>query len=214
MCRFMSKQSMQLESPITIGTRKLAEVQSHQSRPAHPSPILVAAQQVPSQSLRQVAILGAIGVCIYVLSFTAWWAGYLGFFAIGPWAWMVIDARRITLKGYFVLYACGVCMWLMLRYLASADTAIDWQASELPLTLYLAGFVPAFVWLGRIGRETLRVPVPLWLPVVLVGLECLRTHLFGGFGVGVLGHATAYVKEIAQISDLIGSYGLSALMAS
>ncbi len=168
----------------------------------------------PVQSSWQVASLGVTGAAIYLLAFLHPTLGLLGFFAIAPWAWLVIDARHIRWVGYAFLYACGLCQWLGLRLLAAGSEGLWVNPSDLFLIAYLAVYLPFFVSIGRFGRETLRTPITLWLPVVWVGLSCLQANLFGGFSLGSLAHAVVYLPDVIQIADLFGSYGLSALMVA
>ncbi len=212
----MTKSNSSLAAPITWGTKPTAA--ATESQPEAPAPIVVSTnrprENAPTQPLRYVAMLGLFGVGLYLLAFAFGDSGYVGFFAVAPWAWMVLDARRMTAVGYLILYGCGFAMWFGLRELGSAQSGIIMDVGDALLVLYLAIYLPAFIALGRLGRETLRLPVMIWLPIVWMALECVRCNLFAGFSLGALAHAIAHLREVVQIADLLGSYGLGAWMVA
>lgn len=169
--------------------------------------------QLPSQPILLVAGLGLLGTLLYVIALSPLQLGQLGFLAVAPWAWLVVDGRRVRGTGYVALYLCGLALWSSL-YTAEIGAEIKNFASAFPLIAYLAIYLPAFVAIGRIGRRKLFIASYLWLPVVWCALEWLRSNLFGGFGLGLLGHAAVDSRRVLQITDLAGSYGLGMLMVA
>src|SRR5258708_38233255 len=81
------------------------------------------------------------------------------------------------------------------------------------LSFYLALYFPLFVSLSRVAVWRLRVPLTLAVPIVWVGLELLRGYLMTGFSWYYLAHSQYRWIELIQVSDLVGSYGVSFLIA-
>jgi apolipoprotein N-acyltransferase len=57
------------------------------------------------------------------------------------------------------------------------------------------------------------LPNALVIPLVWVGLEYLRMHLFSGFGWLMLAHSVYSWTRVIQIADIAGVYGVSFLLA-
>lgn len=168
---------------------------------------------LPRQSLVVASGLGVTGAILFVLCLSPLGLGQLAFLVSLPWAWLTVDARRMTGLGYIALYACGVLMWVCLL-LMEFSVATPYAAEAFSQTLLLGATLPIFVWLGRIGRRLWRLPAYVWLPVVWVALEFVRSNLLGGFELGLLAHAVVDSRKILQLADLMGSYGLSGLMVA
>jgi apolipoprotein N-acyltransferase len=80
------------------------------------------------------------------------------------------------------------------------------------LAAYVGLYIPTFVWLGR---RCLMAGLPLWIsvPVVWTGLEYARAYLLTGFSWYYLGHSQYRWLSLIQISDIVGAYGVSFLIA-
>jgi apolipoprotein N-acyltransferase len=76
------------------------------------------------------------------------------------------------------------------------------------LALFLASFAAA---LSKMGKKPVRFLV--LIPVLWVALEYLRSFLFSGFPWELLGYSQFNRLQLIQISDILGVYGLSALIA-
>lgn len=166
---------------------------------------------LPRQSLVVASGLGLAGAVLFVLCLSPLGLGQLAFLVSLPWAWLTVDARRMTGLGYVALYACGVLMWVCLL-LMEFSVATPYAAEAFFQSLLLGSVLPLFVWLCRIGRRLWRLPAYIWLPVVWIALEYGRSNLFGGFELGLLAHAVVDSRKVLQLADVLGSYGLSALM--
>jgi apolipoprotein N-acyltransferase len=81
------------------------------------------------------------------------------------------------------------------------------------LGTYCGLYVPVFVGVSRIAVHRFRVPLLLAVPAVWTGLEFLRAHLMTGFAWYNLSHTQYRWLELIQISDLVGAYGVSFLVA-
>lgn len=85
-------------------------------------------------------------------------------------------------------------------------------AAYLLLVAYLALFWGLALWGSARLQELLRLPLPLALPVLWVGLEYLRGHLLTGFPWALLGYSQQPWLPVLQAADLFGVYGLSFLL--
>ncbi len=81
------------------------------------------------------------------------------------------------------------------------------------LSAYIAFYFPAFLALTRVAVHRLRVPMVFAVPIVWVGLEYARAHLLTGFSWYYLGHSQYRWVELIQVSDLVGAYGVSFVVA-
>ncbi|MEM9587673.1 MAG: hypothetical protein AAGA03_10360 [Planctomycetota bacterium] len=181
--------------------------------PLHGTPTKAPQTEIPRQSLVLVTALGLLGAIGYALSLSPLGIGQIAFLITLPWAWLTVDARRVTVTGYFVLYLCGTLSWLLLLLMESWVVTPNFLVAFAQVG-YLGLFLPAFIWLGRVGRRQWSVPGYLWLPVAWCAIEYLRGNLFGGFSLGMLGHSVVDSRRMLQLADLLGSTGLSALMVA
>ena len=76
------------------------------------------------------------------------------------------------------------------------------------LALFIASFAAA---LSAFGKKPARCLV--MIPLVWVALEYLRSFIFSGFPWELLGYSQFNRLQLIQISDILGVYGLSALIA-
>jgi apolipoprotein N-acyltransferase len=137
----------------------------------------------------------------------------------GPLAWIslipliaLVRLERPVRRMYLAIYVGGLAFWL---------AALQWMRLGHPvmyaawgaLALYLAVFFPLFVGLTRVAVWRLRVPLTLAVPIVWVGLELFRGYFLTGFGWYYLAHTQYRWIELIQISDVLGAYGVSFLIA-
>ena len=112
--------------------------------------------------------------------------GFVHFLSLVYWV-----AFTMKTYGHLPLYLSVLILGLMATYLA----------------LYWALFTTALAWLR---------PKPPYLvivaPLLWVGCEYLRSHLFTGFPWGLLGHTQYKALHLIQICDITGVYGLSFLI--
>ena len=165
----------------------------------------------PRQSISLIAVLGLTAMLLQTLSLSPLGWGLLAFLVGTPLAWLVLDARRLTFLGYATLYLAAVAGWLILLAFEGEIPVGSWSLTIIQIAWFSAQ-LPAAVGLGRVGRRVVSLPTYIWLPVVWCALEYLRGTLGGGFEIGLLGHAVADSRRLIQIADLVGSYGLGAIM--
>jgi apolipoprotein N-acyltransferase len=79
----------------------------------------------------------------------------------------------------------------------------------LACAFYFAFYFPAFLLLCRGTVHRLRVPLVIAAPTIWVGLEYARAYLFTGASWYYIGHTQYRWLELIQLSDLVGSYGVS-----
>ncbi len=181
-------------------------------RPATPTPgESDCPDQPPRQSIQRIAALGLAASLLFTLALCPLGWGLLAFLVGTPLAWLVLDARRLTPLGYATLYFAAAAGWLTLLAFEDGVASGTGAATMLQLAWFSVQ-IPAAVALGRVGRNAVPLPTYLWLPIVWSGLEYLRGNLFGGYEIGLLGHAVADSRRLIQLTDLVGSYGLGAIM--
>lgn len=76
------------------------------------------------------------------------------------------------------------------------------------LALFMASFAVALSVVGKYPARFLIMTPLLW-----VALEYIRSFLFSGFPWELLGHSQYKCLQLIQISDILGVYGISALIA-
>jgi len=106
----------------------------------------------------------------------------------------------------------GFIFWLAsLQWMRLGDPSMyrAWAAMAVYTSLYF----PLFLLATRATVHRLSVPLVVAAPIVWVGLEFVRAHLFTGFAWYLLGHSQLRCwPEVVQISDLVGGYGVSFLV--
>jgi apolipoprotein N-acyltransferase len=138
--------------------------------------------------------------------------GPLGWIALVPLLLLIRPAQRprATIVSTLV---CGLLSQLcLLQWLRYGDAAM--YPAWLALSVYTSLYFPVFVLLSRAAVHRFRVPFTFAVPTVWVGLEFFRAHLLTGFSWYYLGHTQYRFVELIQISDLVGAYGVSFVVAT
>lgn len=137
----------------------------------------------------------------------------------GPLAWvalvpllLLVRIERPTRLMYPAVYVAGL-VWSVftLQWMRLGDPSM--YVALAALSLYVAMYFPAFVALARTAVHRFGIPLLISVPVVWVGLEYLRATLMTGFAWYFLGHTQHAFPEITQVSDLVGAYGVSFIVA-
>lgn len=113
---------------------------------------------------------------------------------------------------YTATYLGGLVFTLVtLQWMRLGDPTmyVAWVA----LAVYVAVYFPVFVGLARCAVHSCRIPLVFAVPAVWVGLEFFRAYLLTGFSWYYLAHTQYRWIELIQISDLVGAYGVSFLVA-
>ena len=136
--------------------------------------------------------------------------GFLGFFALIPL--LLVAEKRPFASGFVagVSFFAPLLYWLnivMTTYggLAPFFSGVAW----LMLCAFLALYFGAALWLGFLFQRRLGLALVFTLPLLWVGGEYLRGHLFSGFPWGLIGYAAIDMPTLRQSADLLGVYGLS-----
>lgn len=164
--------------------------------------------QFQIESNAPVAILASVSLVLCILIFPPvnWWL--LAYVCLTPWLVFVCTSDRPK-RVYVASYALGVGFFLI---------NVHWMA---PVTL--PGYVALAVFFG------LSFPIAAWplrhmfrrhgasmaiaLPIVWTAVEFIRSQTLIGFPWFLLAHSQYRVIPIIQISDLIGAYGVSFVIA-
>ena len=156
-----------------------------------------------SMSLLSAALLWAC--------FTPVNASPLAWIALVPLLLLVRVEQRLRWM-YTAVYCGGLLGQLAtLQWMRLGDPTmyIAWSA----LSIYLALYSVVFVAVSRVAVHRWGMPLVVVGPVVWTGLEFLRAHLMTGFAWYFLGHSQYRWLEFIQISDLVGAYGVSFVIA-
>ncbi len=132
---------------------------------------------------------------------------------VGPMAWLLL-VQRETLAGrrpYLKVWLAGAVFWLLTLHWIRLPHPLN-HLGLLLLAAYLGAYLPAFVWLARVGVHRLRVPLWIAAPAVWVGLDWVRGHLFSGFLMGSLAHALYQVPDALFPAEYTGEYGITCII--
>ncbi|MDZ4684558.1 MAG: apolipoprotein N-acyltransferase [Planctomycetaceae bacterium] len=177
--------------------------------------IITAARTVKTHAAEQAPVRGAL--VLSVISAALLW---LSFMPVNwsPLAWlapvpllMLVRLRQPTRWMSATCYLGGLAFYLSaLQWMRLGDPTmyLAWWA----LAFYLAASFPLTVGLCRVAVQRWSVPLVVAAPVVWVGLDFAKAHLMTGFAWYFLGHTQYRWLELIQISDVVGAYGVTAVM--
>ena len=116
--------------------------------------------------------------------------------------------RRLYLAAYFggFLWSVATFQWMRLGHPSMYVALFAWS-------FYMAFYFPIFVGLSRVAVHRLRVPLVLAVPIIWTGLEYAKAYMLTGCSWYYLGHSQYRWVELIQISDLVGAYGVSFIIA-
>lgn len=160
---------------------------------------------------RGAAICSGLTALLLTASFVPFGFAWLGWIALVPLAQLIRIERR-TQAMYKLTYAGGV-LWAFFAFnwmrLGDATMYPAWIA----ISFYLGCYFAAFVAISRVAVHRFGVPFIAAVPFTWVGLEYARAHIITGCPWYFLGHSQSEWIHIIQISDLVGAYGVSFLLA-
>jgi len=134
--------------------------------------------------------------------------GWLGWVALAPWVVATVTAARGG-RGAWLNFAAGLAYYLGNLYWLSWVTPAGYAA----LVFYLAWYFVLTGWVLRRLYIHRRWPMTLVLPVIWVAQEFLRAWVFTGFPWLFLAHSQAGNLRLMQMSDALGAYGVTFLVA-
>jgi len=83
----------------------------------------------------------------------------------------------------------------------------------LSLSIYLSIYAPLLVAVTRTAVHRFRIPIGVAVPLAWVATEYARAHVMTGLAWYFLAHTQYRFIELIQVSDLVGAYGVTALVA-
>lgn len=134
-----------------------------------------------------------------------WPAAYV---CLVPWILVVgccSSARRV----YVASYLLGLAFFLARLTWIYPITVEGYVA----LTAYLAVYYPLMACPIRHAVRRRSMPLVLAVPIIWVGGEYMRALVIDGFPWFFLAHSQHRLLSVIQISDLVGAYGVSFLVA-
>jgi apolipoprotein N-acyltransferase len=178
--------------------------------------IIASARRTQQQRQFQTGSLGAWSMSL--LSAGLLWACFTPVNA-SPLAWIALVPLLLLVKieqrlswMYVAIYGgslLGQLATLQWMRLGDPTMYVAWSA----LSGYVALYAVAFVAVSRVAVHRWNMPLVAVAPVVWTGLEFARAHLLTGFAWYFLGHSQYRWLELIQISDLVGAYGVSFVIA-
>jgi len=136
-----------------------------------------------------------------------WWP--LTFICLVPWL-LMIGASVYAPRVYFHSYLLGLAFFLInMRWMYHA-TGLGYVA----FSFYLAAYFPLIACALRHVVRRRHWPLAITLPLIWTGSEMLRAVIISGFPWFYLSHSLYKVLPMIQISDLVGAYGVSFVIAS
>jgi len=133
----------------------------------------------------------------------------LAWLAPCPWIALVAREKLTGRRPYLALWLAGYGFWSGAVYWIAMPYFPATLVGLIALAFYLAFYTPVFVGLSRVAVHRFRVPLPLAVAGVWMGLEFARAYILDGFGMVYLSHTQYRFVPLIQISDLAGAYGVS-----
>lgn len=151
--------------------------------------------------------LGALMLKSLIFAPISFWP--LAFVCLVPWVVLIGGARQAP-RVYFYSYVWALGFFLVnMRWLIPVTIV-----GYLALATYLAAYFPLMACAIRHAVRRRRWPLALVLPLVWTGNEMLRAVAFSGFPWFYLSHSLHQVLTLIQVSDLVGAYGVSFVVAA
>ncbi|HVP09812.1 MAG TPA: apolipoprotein N-acyltransferase [Phycisphaerae bacterium] len=172
------------------------------------SPARLVGAQPKIQGWVPVLLLTALSLAACCLMFptVGWWP--LGYVCLVPWLVCVCAAKRSRFV-YLISFLFGLGYFLINVYWLYAVTPPGYFA----LCLYYALFFPLVAWPVRHMYTRHGVSLALSVPIAWVAAEYLRSIAVLGFPWLLLAHSQYQNLTVIQISDLVGAYGVSFVLA-
>jgi len=133
----------------------------------------------------------------------------LAFVCLVPWLVMTGAAGQAP-RVYFYSYLMALLFFLWNMRWLYYPTGLGYVA----MSIYLAVYFPLMACPIRHAVRRHRLPLALVVPVVWTGCEMLRSVIISGFPWFYLAHSPYKVLTLIQISDLVGAYGVSFVIAA
>ncbi len=172
---------------------------------------LIEAARAQPAPMRGALMVGGLTALLSWATFTPLNLSPLGWVCLVPYL-LLARIERPTRRMYLATYLAGLAFWLpTLQWMRLGHVTM--YSAWLALSVYMAAYFPVCLGLTRVAVHRFRIPLGIAFPVVWVGMEWVRGHLMTGFGWYYLGHSQYRWLELIQISDVVGAYGVSFVMA-
>ena len=140
-----------------------------------------------------------------------WWP--LAFVCLVPWC-LLVGASASAPRAYFYSFLMGLLFFLInMRWVLNA-TGPSFAYGYVAFALYLAVYFPLMACPIRHAIRRRRMPLALIVPLVWTGGEMLRAVVISGFPWFFLSHSQHRVLSLIQISDFVGAYGVTFVVAA
>ncbi len=133
----------------------------------------------------------------------------LSFVCLVPWLVLVGGAKQAP-RVYFYSVAMGLAFFLINMRWMYLTTGPGYAA----MSVYLSWYFPLMACPVRSVVRRRRWPLAIVFPFVWVGSEIVRSVVISGFPWFFLAHSVSGVQTLIQISDLVGAYGVSFMIAA
>ncbi len=158
---------------------------------------------------RSLFLLAALTVVLKSLIFAPASIWPLAFVCMVPWLLLIAGASHAP-RVYVVSYVMATAFFLVnMRWLYVAT-----GAGYVALSLYQACYFPFVAIVIRHASRRRHWPLAIVFPFVWVGSELLRAVVISGFPWFFLSHSQSSTLTLIQVSDLVGAYGVSFLIAA
>lgn len=176
-------------------------------------------QDIISKARRQPVLAPvSAGLAMSLASAVMLWASFapldwgpLGWIAIVPLICLVRIPKRTSWMYASLTFGGFAFAIVTLQWMRLGDVTM--YTAWFALAAYMSLYFPLFVLLGRTAVHRFDMPLTLSVPVIWVGLEFMRAYLMTGFPWYFLAHTQYQWIGLIQISDLVGAYGVSFLVA-
>ena len=192
-------------------TRRRRKSRAHPAPPVVP-PATTAETTFPTcgfhtQRTIVLILLGTLLLKSLIFEPISWWP--LAFVCLVPWLVVIaLTARAPRVYAHSFLLG-GAFFLINMRWLYAAT-----GAGYVALSVYLAVCFPLMACPLRHAVRRRRWPLAVVLPFVWTAGEFLRAVAFSGFPWFFLSHGLHGVLTAIQVSDLVGAYGVSFVVAS
>jgi len=158
---------------------------------------------------RVVAVLALLSALLQSVIFAPISVWPVAFVCMVPW--LILTARTTQApRVYFYSYMLGLVSFLInMRWMY---VATGW--GYLALSLYQAAYFPLVACPVRHAVRRRHWPLAVAFPLIWTGSEMLRAVVVSGFPWFYLAHSQSGVLTLIQISDLVGAYGVSFVVAA
>jgi len=125
--------------------------------------------------------------------------------------WLILTARTTQApRVYFYSFMLGLVSFLINMRWMYVPTGLGYLA----LSLYQAAYFPLVACPLRHAVRRRHWPLAVVFPLIWTGSEMLRAVVISGFPWFYLSHSQYSVLTMIQISDLVGAYGVSFVVAA